>query len=157
MKQNKYGTDVYSGKGYDRELAGISFDYFVRSPFAGVVVTPENRRAIMKMAYVNHLKEVITRDGLDEEGITDAHKLDALKAAKDFVSMNRKAERKYNKGDFYFNYKDKKGLMIPTEERVQAAKDRMEKYKTENPAIEVEQIENTGYSEVLPEQAQEEE
>jgi hypothetical protein len=127
-KLNKYGKEIYSGKGLDKNLEGVSYGIYPRELYGGAVVTPENRRSVEKVAYVNAMEAIIKRDGIDEDGITDIHKSEALRSAKRFVNMSQKSERKHLRGDMFMKYKGDK-LMIPTEDNLARAKQHLEEFQ----------------------------
>lgn len=143
--RNKIRKGKNLAEKYDPKLKGRSYDYFERDKFDGVIVTPENRNAIKQVAFITALKDIIVKQGVEEEDLTDLHRRDALITARNYVLMNQKAEKAYNKGHFYFRYKGEK-FMVPTVDRAEDMKNRLANFQ-EKYAEEMLEIENQSQEE----------
>lgn len=141
MIQLKEGVEKEIKDKYNMSLRGNTWDYYPRDKFDGVIITPKNRREVLRSAFIDAMAKMIKSEGIDEEEITDEHRAKAMAEARTFVNMNQKAHKKYLKGESYMRYKGQK-YMIPMVGWVEDMKRRLaqfqEKYQEEFNKIEEE-------------------
>lgn len=100
----------------DLKNKGTTWEYYPRFPFAGEVVTGENRRELTKKKYL----EVLAREPKNgEESLTPEQ---AMAYAKDWIRLNQKMYKQYLKGKQYFKFKGER-MPVMTSERLQRFKE----------------------------------
>lgn len=109
--------------------AGRTFGIFKKETFAGDIVTPQNRRTLLMLYFMEHLKSIVEKGEVDKKDtLDDERRAEALLVAKDRLNMNKKAYKAYSKGQQYFRHKGNKYL-VPTVERIEEMQDRLGQIK----------------------------
>lgn len=113
------------------ELKGVTWDYFKREPFAGRVITPQNRNSIIKEKYLEYLSK---SESHGKEGDVNDRQEERIAyiEARNYVNFEKKHERAYLKGKNAFTFHGEKRLVL-TLDRVERLKENLaeieERYK----------------------------
>jgi hypothetical protein len=87
----------------DIKNKGITWEYYERFPFGGVVVTPENKKELIKDK---------AREYHDKE--PELSTAECVQKAKGFIELNKKMYDAYLKGKQYFKFKGEKYPVMDT-------------------------------------------
>ena len=116
---------MYFNRGSDH-LRNKTWTYIERSPFAGTVVTPENRRELMYQKALEY-----------KEKYPDATKEECLEWGKRWVNKEQKHFKSYRKGKNSYSYKGGKYLVedqsrVELFKKIAAQQEAAQKEKEEN-------------------------
>ena len=116
---------MYFNRGSDH-LRNKTWTYIERSPFAGTVVTPENRRELMYQKALEY-----------KEKYPDATKEECLEWGKRWVNKEQKHFKSYLKGKNSYSYKGGKYLVedqsrVELFKKIAAQQEAAQKEKEEN-------------------------
>lgn len=125
---------MYFNRGSDH-LRGKTWTYIERSPFAGTIITGENKREIMYQKAIEY-----------KEKNPDAPKEECLEWAKRWVNREQKHYKSYLKGKNSYGYKGGKYLVedqsrVELFKKIAAAQEEAQKEKEENEQREAENSE----------------
>jgi len=126
---------MYFNRGSDH-LRGKTWTYIERSPFAGTVITPENRREYMYQKALEY-----------KEKYPDATKEECLEWGKRCVNKEKKHHKSYLKGKNAYSYKGGKFLVedqsrVELFKKIAAEQEAAQKEKENNERREEENGEN---------------